>query len=106
MRAHKLDVKRLKAVSHGHDQAVVVALDVEHHAAIFKHTGIAKMRLDVCRLLSAVNQFDGSMFKQDEGHCVSPLWRTCFGLRHMACGHHHQTLLTTFWLVKMTVLVT
>jgi len=56
--------------------------------------------------MSAVTQFDGTTFTQDDGHHVSPLLRTSFGLRHMAFGHHHQPVFTTFRFIKKVLLFT
>ena len=51
--AHEFDVDRLELVGHRHDEAVVVALDVEHHPAIGQKAGRGKPALDVLLRLPA-----------------------------------------------------
>ena len=45
--ADKFDVHRAKSIGDGGDETVVVAFDVEDHAAIFEDAGAAELRFDV-----------------------------------------------------------
>jgi hypothetical protein len=47
MCADEFYIDQLSEISNCHHQPIVIALDVEHHPAIFQNAGIAILRLDV-----------------------------------------------------------
>lgn len=49
MGSDKADIQHAPVVMHGHDQAVIVAFDVEHDAIVSNEAGITMSRLDVRR---------------------------------------------------------
>jgi hypothetical protein len=47
VRANELDVHHADPVRHRNDEPIVIAFDIEHHAAILEDAGVAVLRLDI-----------------------------------------------------------